>query len=273
MIDPQDFLESIQGYTEKVAPANRAHRLGTIDPAYTAGKPKVLFDGATTLSTDGFAFVGNYQPVAEDRVVLAPVGNTYLIIGKPGDTATSTDIDHGSLTGLADNDHPQYSLTSHNHDGVYRDIQTPVYSGYQTAGTAAVQGVPDNTWTIIYMYADHADDLGQSGSLPAPTVSGVSGYAGWYLALGTVFFQSGTAGVRLASIRKNGSTYIKGSATRVGGNPGDNFGMSALTHCVVYLNGSSDYISLMALQSSGGTLNTYHDTFHSSSLQLVYLGA
>lgn len=35
---------------------------------------------------------------------------------------TGSVVDHGGLAGLADNDHPQYSLTTHDHDADYSDI-------------------------------------------------------------------------------------------------------------------------------------------------------
>lgn len=42
--------------------------------------------------------------------------DVYIKIGESGVT------DHGELTGLSDNDHPQYSLTTHDHDSDYLGI-------------------------------------------------------------------------------------------------------------------------------------------------------
>jgi hypothetical protein len=59
----------------------RQHRIATIDPAYTSGNPRVTFDGETTLSEREYVCVGTYGPAAGDRVLMAPVGTTYVILG------------------------------------------------------------------------------------------------------------------------------------------------------------------------------------------------
>lgn len=86
MIDTRQFLDAVAGYTQAKAAATdpaaqKGNRLGTVDPAYTTGKPKVTLDGTTTLSAEGFSYLSSYTPTASDRVLLAPVGSTYVIIG------------------------------------------------------------------------------------------------------------------------------------------------------------------------------------------------
>lgn len=77
------FLESVAG---AMPDQSRPLRLGTIDPAYVAGSfpgtlPRVTFDGEGTLSTRTFVCLSPYWPAPSDRVLLAPVGNTYVITG------------------------------------------------------------------------------------------------------------------------------------------------------------------------------------------------
>lgn len=85
-IDPRSFLATVTGYARRTAAttsADRPIRLATVDPDYTGtGAPKVTFDGESTLSSKLYAFVDSYRPAASDRVVLIPVGTTYLIAGK-----------------------------------------------------------------------------------------------------------------------------------------------------------------------------------------------
>ena len=76
MIDPRDFLATVQ-----TAPNSRGARLATIDPDYASGVPRVTFDGDSTLSAGGFPFIESYDPSPEDRVVMLPVGNSYVILG------------------------------------------------------------------------------------------------------------------------------------------------------------------------------------------------
>lgn len=82
------FLQSVAGYARAQAQssADRPIKLGTVDPAYVASSfpgtlPKVTFDGEATLSGKLYPVMAPYWPQPSDRVVLVPIGNTYLIIG------------------------------------------------------------------------------------------------------------------------------------------------------------------------------------------------
>lgn len=87
-MDPLDFLDSIAGHTQARYPVQTA-RLGTVDPAYTSGNPKITFDGESTLSGKTYLYAG-YTPTAGDRVVLLPVGNSWLILGAVGQVDGAT---------------------------------------------------------------------------------------------------------------------------------------------------------------------------------------
>lgn len=83
MIDAQDFLDTIAGYSRARTDgsADKPIKLAVVDPAYTTGLPKVTFEGESTMSAKGYAFAQSYTPTAGDRVFLLPVGTTYLIAG------------------------------------------------------------------------------------------------------------------------------------------------------------------------------------------------
>jgi len=88
--------------------------------------------------------IGFQLPVLATHPAAAPVGTIVLYRLNDGklyainDAGVSSEVgggvaDHGALSGLGDNDHPQYSLTthdhaslyaalSHNHDGVYAEV-------------------------------------------------------------------------------------------------------------------------------------------------------
>jgi hypothetical protein len=82
----RNFLESIVGYTKtpgaKVPSFDRPIRLAIVDEAYMDGLVKVRFDGEEQVGTKGYPALSSYNPVADDRVALIPVGSSYLIIGK-----------------------------------------------------------------------------------------------------------------------------------------------------------------------------------------------
>jgi hypothetical protein len=81
---PREFLETVAGYTRQSTDgsADRPCRIAVIDPAYATGNPKVTFEGESTMSAKGYPFLSSYTPVASERVVLLPIGTTYLILGK-----------------------------------------------------------------------------------------------------------------------------------------------------------------------------------------------
>lgn len=68
--------------TQKQNKTNRSFELGTIDTDYTSGRPRILFDGYTTTSIKEYAYLASYTPVAGDRVLLASVSGTYIVIDK-----------------------------------------------------------------------------------------------------------------------------------------------------------------------------------------------
>lgn len=86
------FLESVAGYAQHIAKneapsANAPMRLAVIDPAYVATSypgtlPKVTFEGEESLSEKRYLVLArDYLPGPGDRVVMLPVGHTYIILG------------------------------------------------------------------------------------------------------------------------------------------------------------------------------------------------
>lgn len=94
------FLQSVSGFvqSERDGSADRPCLLGVIDPAYAGlpNLPKVTFEGESTLSGKTYPHLASYVPVASDRVVLVPVGTTYLIIGPVAATAAAVNVQGGS---------------------------------------------------------------------------------------------------------------------------------------------------------------------------------
>lgn len=108
---PDSFLKTLGEYLQAQTAdqsANQPALLGTIDSGYTTGLPRVKFDGETVTSDKVFAIANGYSPVANDRVVLIPVGTTYMIIAKvltsytppttPGPATTTYEADQFTST-------------------------------------------------------------------------------------------------------------------------------------------------------------------------------
>lgn len=71
----QEFLEMNRQKTEKV------FRLGMVD-SVTGGLPTIQFDGEETASGKLYARLDSYTPAVNDRVLLAKVSGSYIVLGK-----------------------------------------------------------------------------------------------------------------------------------------------------------------------------------------------
>lgn len=56
---------------------------GVISSSYTSGDPMVVINGAAT-ATGPYKYLTSYTPVANDSVILAPIGpsKTYVVLGR-----------------------------------------------------------------------------------------------------------------------------------------------------------------------------------------------
>jgi hypothetical protein len=64
-----------------------AGKLATIaDPYEIGGRAKVIFDGTTETTTEGFTWLDPYMPKAGDRVAMATFGNELIIVGRYANT-------------------------------------------------------------------------------------------------------------------------------------------------------------------------------------------
>lgn len=57
-------------------------RFATIDPAYTTGRPKLIFDGETTAGAREYPYLDSYAPAAGDRVAVLVGNNSGVVVGK-----------------------------------------------------------------------------------------------------------------------------------------------------------------------------------------------
>lgn len=81
--DPAKFFDAVREYDKSATNADTQGftRCGTVDPGYTgAGPARIMFDGETVLSQKAYHFL-NTAPLAGARVVLTPIGSTYVISG------------------------------------------------------------------------------------------------------------------------------------------------------------------------------------------------
>jgi len=145
------ILQSIAGVMN---PRTGGVRLATIDPDYSPYEnypsasplPKVTFDGETTLSGKRYPFTNGYLPYSGDRVLMIPVGNTYVIVGK---------VTSPSLQGMASDNASSFADLELG-SGAYYDTSTGLYTTknvvcgnityqYDSWTSASLQ----NSWTTV----------------------------------------------------------------------------------------------------------------------------
>lgn len=58
--------------------------IATVDPNYTAGsgRPKLKFDGASSIGSTLYPYLSSYTPAASDRVIVAVFSHSMCILGK-----------------------------------------------------------------------------------------------------------------------------------------------------------------------------------------------
>lgn len=75
---PEEFV----GLVQSLVSSPVAFRLATIDPAYSSGQPRLLFDGDAAPGARRWPRLSGYTPVAGDRVLIAMVSHGGVILGK-----------------------------------------------------------------------------------------------------------------------------------------------------------------------------------------------
>lgn len=94
-MNSQDFVSIVNELIEKKQKKG-AYKIGRIPDNYTSGEPSILFDGEQTPSGKTYKCLGSYHPIAGDRVLLARVSNTYVVLGGLGSReATELSLSNG----------------------------------------------------------------------------------------------------------------------------------------------------------------------------------
>lgn len=101
-ISPQDFLNTVAGYTQQTAPetsANKPVKLATVMALGANNTVQVRFDGESVTSTKYYPCLATYTAALSDRVALLPSGTTLLVIGAVGAPAADLDLTGGLTVG------------------------------------------------------------------------------------------------------------------------------------------------------------------------------
>jgi len=91
---PNEIFQPLEEQEQQV------FRLGTVTNLFENGTAQVLFDGETEPSQKQYAFLSTYRPAVNDRVFLAAIGGTYVILGAISHEISGDNPDEGNFTTL-----------------------------------------------------------------------------------------------------------------------------------------------------------------------------
>lgn len=203
------FLDAVTGHLAngQTSSADRPIRLATVDPAYNPFAPpypngptppaRVTFDGESTLSGKAYPVAGGFVPQPGRRVVMVPVGNTYLISGALGGQspqgfwAASDGTEYGLELGGG-----SYWDTT---DGLVLETDATIQGILQVGGRRAVTG-PGSTGKIHWgSYTVPTDSNGVA------TITHGAGFSPTFIQPGQYGSATTTSPVHIL--------YVSGSAT------------------------------------------------------------
>lgn len=251
MIDGQDFLDYVSATTQYQTNIKNP-LMGYIDyefdtSMYPTEWPRVIIDGQG-LSERTYPCVSTYLPQPGDRVTLLPVGSGHVILGA-----------------VLDNPTPRLAPG------------TLVFKAYSQQGQSVGSGAGGATAVIwdsveLDLLGGWVGDTGFSGgdfrSRYTPTVPG------WYTFRGSVTWANADVAIadnhyRSANWSINGSVPTPGASRSAPVNQNHMTNARTITY---FMDGSSDYIELVAVQFSGGSsLSMIINTF-APSIEVTYAG-
>jgi len=118
----------------------------------------------------------------------------------------------------------------------------PAFSAYATA----TQSISNSTATkVVYDTEDFDTNSNFASNRFTPTV------AGYYQINAGLFCAGSATGGNILSLFKTGSEYVQLTRTLLS----NAFNVFSTGSCLVYCNGSTDYLEIFTTQNSGSTLN------------------
>ena len=91
---PNEIFQPLEEQKQQV------FRLGTVTNLFENGTAQVRFDGEESPSQKQYAFLSTYRPAVDDRVFLAAIGGTYVILGAISHEISQDDPTEGNFATL-----------------------------------------------------------------------------------------------------------------------------------------------------------------------------
>lgn len=157
-------------------------------------------------------------------------------------------------------------ITANWTDGLQFLLSPPIFIGYNSSAQTVNTG---GTGTAVQWLSEVADTYNghSTSSNPSRYIGQAPGY---YWVSGAVCYTGNTSGSRKAWIAVNGTAL---GYTNVQGPPclsSSDAATLSLPATLVYLNGSTDYVEIYALQNSGASINLNPGATNCSSISVAW---
>lgn len=150
-------------------------------------------------------------------------------------------------------------------DGNFWDNKKPVCYVAQTGA----QSIPNNTLTAITFDSELIDTDGQHSTVSNTSRVVIGNTLGWYRITGTYFNGTNVSGTRIgAAIGLNGTVQAPEVLAYAAGTAA----ISVTPTALLQATASTDYVELLALQTSGVAANTSFASPFRSTLLVEYVG-
>lgn len=144
-------------------------------------------------------------------------------------------------------------------------MNKPMFIGYNTA----LQSVNSAASTAIQWLSEVADTY--SGHSNSTNPSRYVGQApGYYWVSGSVCFSGNTAGSRKAWIAVNGTVVAYSNVQGPPSLSSSDAATLSVPATLVYLNGTTDYVEIYALQNSGSAINLNPNATNASGISIIW---
>lgn len=151
--------------------------------------------------------------------------------------------------------------------GVFNAFYAPAVRVFHNAAQSSTTGVA----LVLAFNSERYDQAGNAADTMHDTVTNNSRltcrYAGIYRITGNIEFGANSTGIRQAQIRLNGTTIIANEVTS--GAPAGAQQVLVTTEYALQVN---DYVELLAIQNSGGSLNVNSSANYSPEFMMSRAG-
>lgn len=159
-----------------------------------------------------------------------------------------------------------FFITANWTDGLQFLLSPPIFIGYNSSIQTVTTG---GSGTAVQWLSETADTYNGHSNITNPSRY-VGQAPGYYWVSGSIVFTGNTAGSRKAWIAVNGTAIQYSNVQGPPSLSSSDAATLAVPATLVYLNGSTDYVEIYALQNSGSSINLNPSSTNSSGISIAW---